>query len=411
VRAPAHGAPRPRLLRVAGPLYLQITPGKTQPYRSWLFKFSIDGRRGSMGLGSLSGLSLDDAILEARELQKKVDRKENPQAEAERARRKRDEERDRKPLTFAEAAQLYAADHESGWSAEGYKKRWLRMLEIHAKKINNVPVAEISREQIKLVLAPLWSARKVKTGKDLRGRIEKVLTWAIAEGHRAEDAGNPATWVGNLEASFPKPSEVRPVRNHPELHYSKAGAFMAELRSKDWRGARATEFAILTVARANEVIGMRWSEIDWRAPGGPRWTCPAKRMKRRREHIVPLSKAAQAVLRAIQGDRDADELVFHGEYGQLAENSLLKSVQRINPTVTQHGFRATFSSWRADQTNFDSEIAEFALAHVAGKGAEIAYKRTTAIEKRRLLMEAWGNFLGGIEDENKVVPLKTASKA
>jgi integrase len=254
----------------------------------------------------------------------------------------------------------------------------------------------------------------VKTGKDLRGRIERVLTWAIAEGHRAEDAGNPATWVGNLEASFPKPSDVRKVVNHPRLHYAKAAAFMAELRSKDWLGARATEFAILTVARANEVIGMRWGEVDWNHLGGPLWTVPAERMKKRREHIVPLSKAAQAILKVIQDNRtpDADELVFHGEgeYGQLAENSLLKSVQRIEPTVTQHGFRSTFSDWRGDQTGFDSEVAEFALAHIK-KGVEGAYHRATSVAKRCLLMEAWANFLGGIEDENKVVPLKTASKA
>jgi integrase len=406
--------PRPRLLQVAGPLYLQITPGKSRPdgatpvYRSWLFKFSIDGHRGSMGLGPLSELPLAAALGKAFTLQEKVNRKENPVAEEQRARRKRDEERDRKPITFAEAAGLYAADRESGWSVPGYKDRWLRMLEIHARVINNVPVADITRDQIKRVLAPLWGARQVKTGKDLRGRIERVLTWAIAEGHRAEDAGNPATWVGNLEASFPKPSDVRAVRNHSALHYSKAPAFMAELRSKDWLGARATEFAILTVARANEVIGMRWGEVDWCAHGGSLWTVPAKRMKKRREHVVPLSKAAQAVLRAIQGDRtpSADELVFHGEYGQLAENSLLKSVRRIDPTVTQHGFRATFSSWRADRTNFDSEIAEFALAHVS-KGVEAVYKRTTAIEKRRVLMEAWADYLNAVEGD-KVVMLKVA---
>jgi len=131
------------------------------------------------------------------------------------------------------------------------------MLEIHAGPINNVPVADITREPIKRVLTPLWEARKTKTGKDLRGRIETVLTWAIAEGYRSEDAGNPATWVGNLEASLPKPSDVRPIVNHPALAYAKVGAFMAELRSKDWLGARAPEFAILTVSRANEVIGMR----------------------------------------------------------------------------------------------------------------------------------------------------------
>jgi integrase len=391
---------------------LQVTPGRVREdgsfniSRSFIYKFSIDGNRDSMGLGSLAELPLAAALGKAFTLQEKVNRKENPKTEEQRARRKRDEERNRQPLTFAEAARLYAADRESEWSVPGYKDRWLRLLEIHARVINDVPVADIARDQIKRVLAPLWSARKVKTGKDLRGRIERVLTWAIAEGHRAEDAGNPATWVGNLEATFPKPSKVRPVKPQDALKYKDAGSFMAELRTKDWLGARATEFAILCVSRANEVIGMRWGEVDWDHKDGPLWTVPAERMKKRREHVVPLSKAAQAVLRTVQDNQNpaADDLVFRGaDGGQLAENALLKSVQRIDPTVSQHGFRSTFSDWRGDRTDFPAEIAEFALAHVKG-GVEGVYHRATSIAKRRELMEAWANYLDVVEGENVVTP-------
>jgi integrase len=407
------GVPRPRLLQVAGPLYLQITPSKVASdgtytvSKSWLFKFSMDGHRTGMGLGPLAKLPLAAALGKAYTLQEKVERKEDPLAEERRDRRKRDEERNRPPITFAEAARLYAADRESEWTVAGYKTKWLRMLEIHAGPINNVPVAEITRDQIKRVLTPLWKARKTKTGKDLRGRIEKVLTWAMAEDYRSTESGNPATWVGNLEASFPKPGKVRPVVNHPALPYTKAGAFMAELRGKDWLGARALEFAILTVTRANETIGMRWGEVDWHYPGGPLWTVPAERMKKRKMHKVPLSGAAIAVLKAIKGDRDPapDELVFHGkDGGLLAENSLLKAVQRIDPTVTQHGFRSTFADWRGDRQEFSAEIAEFALAHIK-TGAEGAYQRATSIDKRRELMEAWARYLDVIETDN-VTPLK-----
>jgi integrase len=243
-----------------------------------------------------------------------------------------------------------------------------------------------------------------KTGKDVRGRISDVLGWAVAKGYRPK-APNPAAWSENLEHLLAKPAKPE---NHPALDYRKAGAFMAELRSKNWLGARATEFAILTVARAREVIGMTWAEIDWTYKDGPRWTCPAERMKRRRKHIVPLSTAAQAVLRSVRGDRTPapTDPVFRGaDGGVLAENALLKSVQRIDPSVTQHGFRSTFSDWRGDRTNFDAEIAEFALAHIK-KGVEGVYHRATSIAKRRELMEAWAVFLDIVEDENKVVNLK-----
>jgi integrase len=305
-------------------------------------------------------------------------------------------------VTFAQAAQLHAADKIEPRSGEVYARKWLRMLEIHAGEINGLLVGDVDRAAVKRVLKPLWDARKTKTGKDLRRRIERVLTWAIAEGHRDENAGNPAVWKGNLEASFVKPTQARPIRNHPALPYTKAGAFMAELRTKDWLGARATEFAILTVARANEVIGMRWGEVDWHYAGGPLWTVPAERMKKRKIHKVPLSRAACAVLKAVQGNRTpaSNELVFRGSGGELlAENTLLKAVQRIDPAVTQHGFRSTFSDWRGDRTEFSPEIAEFALAHIK-TGAEGAYHRATSIDKRRELMEAWADYLDVIETDN-----------
>jgi integrase len=409
------GVPRSRLLQVAGPLYLQITPSKVASdgtytvSKSWLFKFSIDGHRTGMGLGPLAKLPLDEAILEARELQKKVDRKENPLQEERRKRREREQERNRPPeITFADAAKAYADAHEAEWTAKDYKHRWLAVLERHAYQvIGKVPVADITVEHILQVLEPLWASEMTKTGKDLRGRISDVLGWAMAKGYRPK-APNPAAWSENLEHLLAKPAKPD---NHPAIDYTKAGAFMAELRTKKWLGARATEFAILTVSRANEVIGMRWGEVNWNHNLGPLWTVPAERMKRRRKHIVPLSKAAQAILRGIKGDRTPDPgaLVFHGEYGQLAENALLKSVQRIDPSVTQHGFRATFSSWRNDRTEFDAEVAEFALAHVK-KGVEGVYNRSTAILKRRELMEACANYLNVVEGENVVTLTRRAAR-
>jgi integrase len=409
----ADGKPRPRMLSVGPNLFLQITPGRVQSdgsyslSKSWVVKYSLDGKRGTISLGTLASLSLADAHVEALAIRKQVARKEDPAEQRRQERRARDTERNRPAaITFAAAAAQYAADKIQPRSGEARTKKWLRIFAIHAPELSAMLVGEVDRSAVKRALKPLWDGKHTKTGKDLRGRIEQVLTWAIAEGHRDEDAGNPAVWKGNLEASFARPSEVRPIVNHPALHYSKAGAFMVELRSKDWLGAKATEFAILTVARANEVIGMRWGEVDWSHKEGPRWTCPAKRMKKRRDHIVPLSKAAQAVLRAIQGDRTpaATDLVFVGTDGQLAENALLKSVQRIDPTVTQHGFRSTFSDWRGDRTEFSSEIAEFALAH-RKDGTEGAYHRATSIAKRHELMEAWADYLAVVEGEN-VVTLK-----
>jgi integrase len=420
-------------MQVAGPLYLQITPSKKpRPdgtyalSRSWIFKFKVGKKRTGMGLGPLSELPLDEALYRARQKQEQVDRNENPIEEEKRARRKLEAAHNRPvAITFREAAEQYAEARDQNQNlrkgskkrwAKGYKDRWLAVLKRHVYKvaatdepgcpdvIGDVPVADITREHLLLILKPLGA--KAKTAKDVRGRIYDVLAWAMAKRHRPRGY-NPATWMKDLDYDLPGYKAA----NQPALDYTKAGAFMAELRTKKkkWLGAKATEFAILTAARASEVIGMRWGEVDWNARGGPLWTCPAERMKKGREHIVPLSAAAQDILRKIQGDRTpaADEIVFKGAEGQLAENALLKCVQRINPTVTQHGFRSTFSDWRGDRTDFDAEIAEFALAHVK-KGVEGVYHRATSIAKRRELMEAWADYLDVIEGENVVTFAKPA---
>lgn len=221
-------------------LYLQVSPSKADAdgnysvSRSWLFRASLDGKPVTKGLGPLAytgkldnsenALSLDDAKLEARSLAKDIKNKINPAERDRQDRKKREQEREKaeqEVVTFAQAAAMYAADKIAPRSGAAYERKWLRMLEIHASEINNVPVGDVDRAQIKRVLAPLWKADaktgrpKTKTGKDLRGRIEKVLTWAVAEGKRDADQGNPATWRGNLEVSFARPTEVRPIENHP----------------------------------------------------------------------------------------------------------------------------------------------------------------------------------------------------
>ena len=259
------GVAKPALYRLGDGLLLQVTPGKNGSVaRSWAYRYSIAGHERRMGIGSTSKLSYEAAKIEVAILARQKD----PLADRERQQREEKRQLERPPeITFAEAAAQYAADKIQPRSGEAYAKKWLRIFAIHAPELSAMLVGEVDRTAVKRALKPLWDSKHTKTGKDLRGRIEQVLTWAIAEGHRDEDAGNPATWKGNLEATFATPHEVRPIKPQAALKYKHAGAFMAELRSKDWLGARATEFAILTVSRANEVIGMRRQEVDWSAAG------------------------------------------------------------------------------------------------------------------------------------------------
>ena len=245
---------------------------------------------------------------------------------------------------------------------------------------------------------PIWTVKPETAGR-VRGRIESVLDWATARGHRTGD--NPARWRGHLESLLPARNKVRRVEHHAALPYGEVGAFMAELREQKGLAARALEFAILTAARTGEVLGATWAEIDLEAHT---WTVPAERMKAGREHKVPLSAPALAILKAIP-KTGSDDRVF-----RLSNMALLMTLRRMERgELTTHGFRSTFRDWAAERTGFPAEVAEMALAHVVGDKVEAAYRRGDLFEKRRQLAEAWAKFCDAPPAAGRVVPIRASA--
>src|SRR5262249_26357599 len=161
--------------------------------------------------------------------------------------------------------------------------------------------------------------------------------WAKARGYRAGD--NPARWRGHLSNLLPRPSKVRAAKHYAALPYAEMGAFMSDLRSRTEVAAAALQFLILTAGRTSEVAGSRWDEID-RATR--MWIVPAARMKSGREHRVPLSGAAMAVLDRMKPTEG--EYIFSGEPERgLGKNALLKQLNRMGYSgLTVHGFRSSF---------------------------------------------------------------------
>jgi integrase len=256
------------------------------------------------------------------------------------------------------------------------------------------------------VLEPIWKT-KTETASRLRGRIEAVLNWAKTRGYRSGE--NPATWKGHLENLLPKRSKVRKVKHHPALPYGEIGLFMAALRAQEGIAARALEFAILTAARSGEVRDARHVEADSDALT---WTISGERMKGGREHRVPLSAPAQAIV--IEMRKHAmGELMFPGNKARrpLHEGAMLEVLDHIGyANLTVHGFRSTFRDWAAELTNFPSEVIEMALAHAVGDKVEAAYRRGDLFEKRRRLMEAWAAYCAAPAKAGEVVQIRQASE-
>ena len=181
--------------------------------------------------------------------------------------------------------------------------------------------------------------------------------------------------------------------------------FLTRLRASGgvW-GRLALEFTILTAARSQEVRLARWDEFDTE---NGLWTVPAAHMKMKREHLVPLSPQALAVLKSAMAVRlDGTDLVFPGTNGPMSDMTLLAVLRRMKEPFTAHGFRSSFRTWVAEETSYPSEVAEAALAHKIPNEVERAYKRTTFFDKRRDLMQSWGAFCERPATGDKVVPIK-----
>ncbi len=390
-------------------LYLQITETKTKTGtglgKSWLLRYSLNGKARYMGLGSLQTFSLAEARERARLFRQKLadgvdpidERRQKGQiARAEAAKR----------ITFREAAEKYIASHRAGWRNEKHADQWAATLTTYAYPfIGKLDVSTIELVHLEKILQPIWTT-KTETASRVRGRIEKILGWATTAGYRKGD--NPARWNGHLQHMLPARAKVAKVRPQPAMPFQELPAFMEGLRAMKSVSARALEFTILTAARTGEAIGARWSEIDFDAKV---WTVPGERMKSGREHRVPLSDRAIEILRNIPRE-EGGEFVFPGaRQGKgLSNMSLLELLRGVRPGLTTHGFRSSFRDWAGDQTAYPREVAEAALAHVIKDKAESAYRRGDALEKRRKLMAAWARYCATPALEGKVLSM-TREKA
>ena len=227
---------------------------------------------------------------------------------------------------------------------------------------------------VKKTLLPIWQ-RIPETASRVRGRIERILAWATASGHRPDDK-NPAAWE-NLKDVF---GTIERKGHHRAMPYPELPTFMEELRDRAGVAARALEFAILTAGRTSEVLGATWEEIDDNL-----WTVPAERMKKRREHVVPLSNAALALLKSLPR---GDNFIFVG----IGDQSMMDLLRNMHVDATVHGFRSTFRDWAGDRTAYPHEVIEFALAHGIPEKTRAAYRRYRAQEKRRRLMADWARY-------------------
>lgn len=371
----------PNVYSDGGGLYLRIRPSS----RSWFYIGTFAGKRIELGLGSALDIPLAKARERAAGIRTMILDGIDPRAERAKAKIPV------KPVaTFGTFAKELVADIEDGFKNPKHRQQWRNTLETYGKPLADIPIDQVSTEDVLGVLQPIWLS-KPETASRVRGRIERVLDAAKVKGLRSGE--NPARGRGHLDLLLPRRSKIS-VKHHAALPFVQIAAFMKDLHKRPAVAARALEFTVLTAARSGETRGMTWAEVNLEEKI---WTVPASRMKAAAIHEVPLSDAALAILTALKEDGlKPNEFVFPaprgGSLSDMALSQLLKRMERADITV--HGFRSTFRDWAGETTQFGREEVEMALAHTVASSVERAYRRGRALEKRRELMAAWATYCG-----------------
>ncbi len=377
----------------------------------WAFRYMLNGKSRKAGLGSYPAVSLAIARETATQYKQwlsqgidPIDQRDKQQADTSRI-----------IPTFTSAAAKFVLTNRHQWKNRKHAKQWISTIRTYAKpKIGKKPVSEITTEHVQAILSPIWNS-KTETAKRVQGRIERVLDWATALKYRTGD--NPARWSGHLDQIYPSPNKVKKLNNGGDenhqsaMPYQELPDFYETLEDKSGNSVKALKFLILTACRSGEVLNATWSEIDQQ---NKTWTIPASRMKAGKEHRIPLTDKMIDILETVPR---LNEYVFAGNrHGRpLSGMAMLTMLRKMGyvkggqyPAYVPHGFRSSFRDWCEEQSSAPHGVIERALAHTISNATERAYNRGDLFDKRRSLMEAWGNFVS-VNRENVVPMTREAS--
>ena len=343
--------------------------------RQWVQRITVGGRRLDLGLGGWPVVTLAEARIQALENLRAVRLGGDPQPKRESA-----------IPTFTEATEAVIALHRPGWRGGKSEHQWRTSLETYAGPLADMRVNEIEPAHVLEILTPHWHSKAVTMGR-VRQRIGAVMAWAIAQGHRKDDP------VAAIAAALPKPSNGAKA-HHAALPPGKVADAVARIRASAAGPAikLGLEFLVLTATRSGEVRGARWEEIDLEALV---WTVPAARMKRSRDHRVPLSVRALAILEDARALSNYSGLIFPParRAKMMSAGTFSDLLTELNVGCVPHGFRASFRDFCSELTDVPREVAEAALAHTVSDATERAYRRTDLFERRRALMADWAAFV------------------
>lgn len=366
-----------------GGLYLRVSGAS----RSFVFRFTWDKKRSDIGIGSAAAISLTEARDRAEKYRAMLANGQDPRSAGTARRPAAPSPTAARVIvpTFADAMERFFAHHGESWTNKKHRLQWRSTLEMYAGALMRRSVDSITEADVIAVLDPIWM-EKPETSRRVRGRLEKVLGFAIARKWRS--GPNPAVWRGGLEYAFPG---GRPAPRHfKAVPVVDAPAAYAALAAMGSQGAAAMRAVMLTACRSGEVRHLAWSDIDRETST---IVIKPERMKARREHRVPVPVPLADLLDAQPRFLNTDLVFASSRMGPVSDMTLTAALRRAGLAVfTAHGMRSTFADW-ASGAGYGRELIEDQLAHLIGSAVERAYRRTDFLEGRRAMMDEWARFL------------------
>lgn len=353
--------------------------------RSWIARVrDATGKRRDMGLGPFADLTLAEAREKARTLRKAGRDGEPILTRAERRRALR------AAPSFKEGAEFIHGRDKGEWKNPKHAAQWLSSVETYAfPSLGHMPLDKIDEADVANALSEIWRT-KDETARRVLQRILSVIDWAHASKYRGTQLN-----ATSIRALLGKQDDKK-RGNFRALPYTDVAALVATLRKTETVGNLALEFTVLTAARSGEVRGAAWSEFDLEKQ---EWHIPADRMKAKRPHVIPLCERAIAIVERARAVSSSSTIVFPGLRGKpMSDATMAKALRTAGvprERGTVHGMRSAFRDWTSEETNFPSDVAEAALAHMVKDKVEAAYRRGNLLAKRREMMAAWARYCDG----------------
>lgn len=360
-------------------LYLLLFPNGS---KVWRFKYHFQGREKLISLGAYPDVSLKEAREKASESRKILGTGKDPSAE-------RQHSKLQHRNTFEILAREWHEKQIPAWSVT-YAGEALRQMEVNVfPYIGSKPVNAISAAELLPILHKVEARNAINMAQRIRSLCSNVFRYAVITG-RAER--NPAADIqGAITA--------RAVKNRAAItDPEKVGKLLLAIGS--YKGLLAVRMALtfmaLTFCRPGEIVHAEWAEMDLT---NKLWRIPARKMKMSRDHIVPLSPQALAVLEVMHPHSGEGDIVFPGHKTKspsIAVETLLAALRRMGfgkDEICAHGFRA-MASTLLNELGYPPDVIERQLAHVPGNRVRAAYNRAEYLPERRRMMDEWGAYLG-----------------